>query len=41
MRVVEGQPVFGPPKAPARHRTVPLPDVVVEALRKHVAELDV
>ncbi len=41
IRVVDGQPVFGPPKTPASYRTVPLPDVVVEALRKHVAELGV
>jgi integrase len=41
IRMVRGQPVFGPPKTPASYRTVPLPDVVVEALRTHVTELDV
>jgi integrase len=29
-------PFFGPPKTTASHRTVPLPDVVVEALRTHL-----
>lgn len=41
IRVVEGQPVFGPPKTPASYRTVPLPDVVVEAMKRHFADLDV
>lgn len=41
IRVVDGQPVFGPPKTPASYRTVPLPDVVVEAMKRHFAELDV
>jgi integrase len=32
-----GAPAFGPPKTKASHRTVPLPDVVLEALGAHVA----
>lgn len=30
------EPFLGPPKTSASHRTVPLPDVVVEALRAHL-----
>ena len=41
IRVVNGQPVFGLPKTDASYRTIPLPDVVVEALEGHVEELDV
>jgi integrase len=41
IRVVNGEPVFGPPKTDASYRTIPLPDVVVEALERHVEELDV
>lgn len=30
------EPFFGPPKTPASHRTIPLPEVVVDALRTHL-----
>lgn len=30
-------PFLGPPKTPVSHRTIPLPDVVVTALREHLA----
>jgi integrase len=32
-----GEPVFGPPKTQASYRTIPLPEVVVEALAAHLA----
>lgn len=35
------EPFFGPPKTPASHRTVPLPDVVIAALRRHLAEFPI
>jgi integrase len=34
-------PFFGPPKTPASHRTVPLPDIVVEELRRHLERFPV
>ncbi len=34
-------PFLAPPKTPASHRTVPLPDVVVEALRGHLERFPV
>jgi integrase len=33
-----GEPTFGPPKTARSYRTVPLADVVVEALARHVEE---
>lgn len=36
VQVVGAAPRFGPPKTRASHRTVPLPQVVVEALAEHV-----
>lgn len=35
------EPFFGPPKTPASHRTVPLPEVVVDALRTHLERFPV
>lgn len=35
------EPFFGPPKTSASHRTVPLPDVVVDALRTHLERFPV
>jgi integrase len=32
-----GEPVIGPPKTPASYRTIPLPQVVVDALAAHLA----
>ena len=32
-----GEPKLGPPKTKASHRTIPLPDVVLDALSQHVA----
>jgi integrase len=34
-------PLLAPPKTPASHRTVPLPDVVMEALRGHLERFPV
>lgn len=34
--VVEGRPVFGPPKTESSNREIPLPQVVAEALSEHV-----
>lgn len=35
--LVSGPPQLGPPKTAASHRTVPLPEVVVDALAEHLA----
>ncbi len=35
------EPFFGPPKTPASHRTIPLPAVVVDALRTHLVRFPV
>ena len=32
-----GEPYIAPPKTPASHRTVPLPQIVVDALAAHLA----
>lgn len=34
--VVDGKPVFGPPKTPTSDREIPLPSVVADALAEHV-----
>lgn len=36
VQLVGGPPTFGPPKTKASHRTVPLPQVVAEALAEHL-----
>jgi integrase len=33
----KGEPVIGPPKTPASYRTIPLPQVVIDALAAHLA----
>ena len=35
--VQDGRPIFGPPKTPSSVRTVPLPQVVADALAAHLA----
>ncbi len=37
-QVGSAPPVLAPPKTPASHRTVPLPDVVINALSEHVRQ---
>lgn len=39
--VVDGAPVWGPPKTEASYRTVPLPQVVLAALQGHLTAYDV
>lgn len=39
--VVDGAPVWGPPKTEASYRTIPLPQVVLDALQRHLAAHDV
>ena len=33
-----GKPVFGPPKTPSSTRTIPVGEVVIEAIKQHLAE---
>lgn len=39
--VEAGEPVWGPPKTEASYRTIPLPNVVLEALQAHLKAYDV
>ncbi|UFN44523.1 tyrosine-type recombinase/integrase [Nocardioides okcheonensis] len=39
--VVDGSPVWGPPKTEASYRTIPLPRVVLDALQAHLEAYDV